>query len=58
LEALEGSQMEFDFDGARWERAVIAACQASSVEIPEIVREELVSNGHRTRYPAQSASHG
>jgi hypothetical protein len=48
LEALEGSQMQFDLDGARWERAVIAACRATGVDIPEIVREKYVSNGQRT----------
>jgi hypothetical protein len=47
LEALERSQMQFDADGARWERAVIAACRASGVNIPKIVRREYISNGHR-----------
>jgi hypothetical protein len=46
-EALERSQMQFDEDGARWERAVIAACRASGVTIPKIVRREYISNGHR-----------
>jgi hypothetical protein len=49
LEALEMSQMEFDLDGARWERAVITACKASGAEVPEIVRIELISNHHRTK---------
>jgi hypothetical protein len=49
LEALERSQLKFDLDGARWERAVIAACKATGVEVPEIVRREYVSNGQRTR---------
>jgi hypothetical protein len=49
LEALERSQMRFDLDGAQWERAVIAACRASGAKIPEIVRKEYISNGHRTR---------
>jgi hypothetical protein len=48
LEALESSQMRFDFDGAQWERAVIAACGASGVEVPTIVRRKYVSNGQRT----------
>jgi hypothetical protein len=48
LEALEGSQLSFDLDGAQWERAVIAACKARGVEVPEIVRREYISNGHRT----------
>jgi hypothetical protein len=49
LEALERSQMKFDLDGARWEEAVITACKASGVAVPEIVRLQLISNGHRTR---------
>ena len=49
LEALERSQLKFDLDGAQWERAVIAACRATGVELPEIVRREYVSNGQRTR---------
>jgi hypothetical protein len=49
LEALGMSQMEFDLDGARWERAVITACKASGAEVPEIVRIELISNHHRTK---------
>jgi hypothetical protein len=48
LEALEASQMRFDLDGARWERAVIAACKANGVEVPEMIRREYISNGHRT----------
>jgi hypothetical protein len=48
LEALEASQMKFDLDGARWERAVIAACKADGVRVPEFVRRELISNGRRT----------
>jgi hypothetical protein len=48
LEALEGSQMQFDIDGARWERAVIAACRATGVDIPEIVQKKYISNGQRT----------
>ena len=48
FEALEASQMTFDLDGARWERAVIAACKARGVRVPEIVRRELISNGRRT----------
>jgi hypothetical protein len=48
LETLENSQMSFDLDGVQWERAVIAACKASGVEVPEIVRREYISNGHRT----------
>jgi hypothetical protein len=46
---LQSSQMQFDLDGAQWERAVIAACKASGVAIPEIVRREYISNGQRTR---------
>ena len=48
LEALEGSQMQFDLDGARWERAVIAACRAAGVDIPEIAQKKYISNGQRT----------
>jgi hypothetical protein len=51
LEALEASQMTFDLDGARWEQAVIAACKASGMVAPKIVRLQLVSNGHRTAGP-------
>jgi len=47
LETLERSQMQFDMDGVRWERAVIAACRASGVHIPKILRRECISNGHR-----------
>jgi hypothetical protein len=50
LEALEASQMEFDVDGARWEKAVIAACKASGVEGPQIVRLQLISNGQRRNH--------
>ena len=49
LEALEWSQLEFDVDGAKWERAVIKACKATGVAVPAIVRREYISNGHRTR---------
>jgi hypothetical protein len=49
LDALQTSQMTFDLDGAAWEQAVITACEASGVEVPEIVRLELISNGQRTR---------
>jgi hypothetical protein len=49
LEALQWSQMKFDPDGARWEQAVITACKASGVEVPEIVRLELISNHQRTK---------
>lgn len=49
LEALQWSQMRFDLDGARWEQAVITACKASGVEVPEIVRLELISNHQRTK---------
>jgi hypothetical protein len=48
LEALEASQMEFDRDGVRWEKAVVAACKARGVRLPEIVRRELISAGRRT----------
>jgi hypothetical protein len=46
LMALQSSQA--DQDGARWERAVIAACTASGVPVPRIVRLEFISNGQRT----------
>lgn len=46
--ALQNSQAQFDYDGAHWETAVIAACHASGVRVPEFVRLKLVSNGHRT----------
>jgi hypothetical protein len=49
LMALQASQMKFDLDGAAWEGSVIAACRASGVEVPEFVRQELISNGQRTR---------
>jgi hypothetical protein len=49
LEALEMSQMKFDLDGAGWEKAVITACRASGVEVPQIVRLRLISNGQRTK---------
>ena len=49
LEALERSQLRFDFDGVRWEQAVVSACKAARVAVPEIVRRELVSNGQRTK---------
>jgi hypothetical protein len=49
LFALQASQMKFDLDGAEWEQAVIAACKASGVAVPEIVRLELISNGQRTK---------
>jgi hypothetical protein len=45
--ALQDSQMQFDYDGARWESAVIAACRASGVSVPEFVRRKYISNGHR-----------
>jgi hypothetical protein len=48
LEAWERSQGQFDQDGAQWERAVIAACRASGVKIPRIVRKQFISNGSRT----------
>jgi hypothetical protein len=48
LQAVGQSNMEFDQDGARWERAVIAAWRASGVKIPKIVRKQFISNGHRT----------
>ena len=47
LTALQTSQMTMDLDGARWEEAVIAVCNASGIEVPEIVRLELLSNGRR-----------
>jgi hypothetical protein len=47
-QALQLSQMQFDQDGAQWERAVIAACKASGVDVTKIVRLELLSNGQRT----------
>jgi hypothetical protein len=47
LAALQVSQMTMDLDGARWEEAVIAVCNASGTEVPEIVRLELISNGQR-----------
>jgi hypothetical protein len=37
-----------DLDGAAWEEAVIRACKASGVEVPEFVRLGFISNGHRT----------
>jgi hypothetical protein len=49
LEALQTSQLKFDLDGAQWERAVIAACKAGGVEVPEIVRLQLISNHQRTK---------
>ena len=48
LEALQTSQLKFDLDGAQWEKAVIAACNASGTQVPESVRLELISNGQRT----------
>ena len=48
LQAVGQSNWEFDEDGARWERAVIAACRASGVKIPRIVRKQFISNGRRT----------
>jgi hypothetical protein len=48
LEALERSQLQFDQDGAAWERAVIAACLAGGVRIPTIVAREYISNGQRS----------
>jgi hypothetical protein len=47
LTALQTSQMMMDLDGARWEEAVIAVCNASGIEVPEIVRVKLISNGQR-----------
>jgi len=47
LEALSSSQMLFDQDGARWERAVIAACKDARVRVPKIIRREYISNGQR-----------
>jgi hypothetical protein len=49
LEALQLSQMKFDLDGAGWEKAVITACRASGVEVPQIVRLRPISNGQRTK---------
>lgn len=46
--ALSDSQMQFDYDGAHWESAVIAACRATGVMVPEFVRRKYISNGHRT----------
>ncbi len=46
--ALQDSQGQFDYDGAHWESAVIAACRASGVRVPEFVRRKYISNGHRT----------
>jgi len=46
--ALEESQGQFDYDVADWESAVIAACRASGVKVPEFVRRKYISNGHRT----------
>lgn len=46
--ALQDSQMQFDYDGVEWESAVIAACRASGVRVPEFVRRKYISNGHRT----------
>jgi hypothetical protein len=48
LMALGSSNVEADQDGAKWERAVIAACKASGVPVPRIVRLEFISNGQRT----------
>jgi hypothetical protein len=48
LEALQRSQLEFDLDGARWERAVVAACRASGAKNPEDSPQEYISNGQRT----------
>jgi len=41
--------MQFDSDGAQWERSVIAACKVTGVKAPMIVRREYLSNGQRTR---------
>lgn len=49
LDSLQTSQMQFDLDGAAWEQAVITACKASGVEVPEIVRLQLISNHQRTK---------
>jgi hypothetical protein len=46
--ALQDSQMQFDYDGAHWESAVIPACRASGVSVPEFVRRKYISNGHRS----------
>jgi hypothetical protein len=54
LQALQRSQMEFDQDGAQWERAVIAACKASGVKVPKIVRHESATVSE----PGSSASAG
>jgi hypothetical protein len=54
LQALQRSQMEFDQDGAQWERAVIAACKASGVKVPKIVRHE----SETVSEPGSSASAG
>ena len=48
LMALQSSNVEADQDGAQWERAVITACKASGVAVPNIVRREYISNGQRT----------
>jgi hypothetical protein len=48
LMAFGNSNLEADQDGAMWERAVIAACKASGVQVPKIVRREYISNGRRT----------
>lgn len=45
---LGSSNLEADQDGAKWERAVIAACKASGVGVPKIVRRKYISNGQRT----------
>jgi hypothetical protein len=49
LMALQASQLKFDLDGAALEGSLIAACKVSGVEVPEIVRLELISNGQRTK---------
>jgi hypothetical protein len=46
--ALSNSQMLFDYDGAKWETAVIAACRASGITVPRFVRRTYISNGQRT----------
>lgn len=48
LMTLGSSNLEADQDGAKWERAVIAACKASGVGVPKIVRRKYISNGQRT----------
>jgi hypothetical protein len=48
LEALSSSQLLFDQNGARGERAVIAACKDAAVRVPKIIRREYISNGQRT----------